>query len=179
MRISLRAFIATISTLGIIGIVGTSLAAPDGSQRLRGLGDRVFLVTATITVDRLTPGGFLAGFTLTNCYIFKGEADADGYNWFESAVPSVRGTWAQDSNGAKTSYAVEAINVDNGDQITQWGRVTPARGKGVLQLEVDTFLDVIPYGGAPDLEFLSVGEEIDESEAEIKCPDSIILMPPA
>ena len=175
MRINTKVIIAAISALGIIGIVGTSLAAPDGSQRLRGLGDRVFLVTATITADRIA-GGFLEGWTLTNCYIFEAEADPDGYNWFESAVPDVKGTWTQDSNGAKTSYEVNAENMVNGDLIDQWGRITPARGKGVLQFEADTFLDIPPYGGFPDLEFLSVGEEIDDREV---CPEDLILMPPA
>ncbi len=168
MRTNLKVILATISTLGIIGLVGTSLAAPDGSQRLRGLGDRVFLVTAKITVDRLTGGG-LVGVTFPNCYIFEAEADADGYNWFESAFPNVKGHWTQDSNGAKTSYVVEALTGIEGERITQWGRVTPARGKGVLQFEADTFLDIFP-GGFAELEFFSVGEEIDESEVESKCP---------
>ena len=168
MRINFKAIIATISALAIIGIVGTSLAAPEGSQRLRGLGDRVFLVTAELTVDRLGIG-LPIGTTLPNCYIFNAEADADGYNWFESAFPDVKGIWAQGSNGAKTSYVVEASNPVTGDQITQWGRVTPARGKGVLQLEADSFVDIIP-GGTAELEFYSVGEEIDASEVDSKCP---------
>lgn len=168
MRINTKAIIATISALGLIGIVGSSWAAPDGSQRLRGLGDRVFLVTAELTVDRLGIG-LPIGTTFPNCYIFKADAVADGYNWFESAFPAVRGTWAQDSNGAKTSYAVEASNSVTGDQITQFGRVTPARGKGVLQIEADSFVDIIP-GGPAELEFYSVGAEIDASEVDSKCP---------
>lgn len=169
MKIKIRVIVAAISALGIIGIFGTSLAAPDGSQRLRGLGDRVFLVTAKITVDRLSGDGSLVGVTFPNCYIFEGEADLDGYNWFETLFPNVRGTWAQDSNGAKTSYVVNAIDIGNENQITQWGRVTPARGKGVLQFEADTFLEIFG-GGLPELEFFSVGEEIDESEVESECP---------
>ena len=153
MKKNLKIIITTVSTLAIIGMVGTSWATPDGSQRLRGLGDRVFLVTAELTVDRLGIG-LPIGTTFPNCYIFNAQADIDGYNWFESAFPDVKGTWAQDSNGAKTSYAVEASNSVSGDQITQWGHVTPARGKGVLQLEADSFVDIIP-GGLAELEFYS------------------------
>jgi hypothetical protein len=168
IRSRLVALTTILTTFSILGLAGIVAAAPDDSQRLRGLGDRVFLVTAELTVDRLGIG-LPIGTTLPNCYIFNAEADADGYNWFESAFPDVKGTWAQDSNGAKTSYGVEASNAVSGDQITQWGRVTPARGKGVLQLEADSFVDIIP-GGPAELEFYSVGEEIHASEVESKCP---------
>ena len=156
-----------IFSVGMFGAVEPLLATPDGSQRLRGMGDRVFLVTAELTADRLGIG-LPIGTTFPNCYIFVAEPDAEGYNWFESAFPEVKGIWAQDSNGAKTSYVVEAIN--GPDVLGQWGQVTPARGTGVLQLVADSFVDIIP-GGPAELEFFSVGEEIDSSEAESLCPD--------
>lgn len=142
-------------------------AKPDGSQRLRGLGDRVFLVTAELTEDRLGIG-LPIGTTLPNCYIFSAEPDSDGNTWFESAFPETKGTWTQDSNGAKTSYVVAAFSGLD-EPVTQFGRVTPALGQGVLQIVADSFVDIIP-GGMPELEFLSVGEEIDASEVESKCP---------
>ena len=169
MKIHFKAILATISTVGIIGFVGSSWAAPDGSQRLRGLGDRVFLVTAELTADRVG-FGLPIGTTFPNCYIFAAEPDADGYNWFETAFP-VKGTWAQDSNGAKTSYFVTGQTIEGFPQ-AQSGQVTPARGKGVLQLVADSFL--FP-GDPPGLEFISVGEEIDASEVESKCPTSPIF----
>jgi hypothetical protein len=168
IRVYLAALTTIITTFSILGLASTVTAAPDDSQRLRGLGDRVFLVTAELTVDRLGIG-LPIGTTFPNCYIFLAEADAEGNNWFESAFPDVKGTWAQDSNGAKTSYGVEAINSVSGDRITQWGRVTPARGKGVLQLVADSFVDIIP-GGPAELEFYSVGEQIDASEVDSRCP---------
>lgn len=151
--------IVAISTLGVTGLVGTAGAAPDDSQRLRGLGDRVFHVTVEVTVDvfGIFEGLFGApvGTTFPNCYIFAAEPDADGNNWFESAFPTV-GTWTQYSVGAATDYFV-----DLGD-LMQEGRVTPARGKGVLQLEATTGIPGV-------LEFYSVGQEIFGSEIT-DCP---------
>ena len=170
MKTNFRVFFTTIGMIGITGINVTTWATPDESQRLRGLGDRVFLVTAELTADRLGIG-LPIGTTFPNCYIFSAEADAEGNNWFESAFPEVKGTWAQDSNGAKTSYAVSALGGIGA--ISQWGQVTPARGKGVLQFEADSFVDIIP-GDPAELEFYSVGEEIDASEVDANCPGSLI-----
>ncbi len=174
MKRNLRVILAAICTVGIVGIVGSSWAAPDGSQRLRGLGDRVFLVTAELTADPFGITGLPIGTTFGNCYIFEGEPDADGYNWFESAFPDVKGNWYQDSNGAKTSYAVTADSGPGTPLITQQGQVTPARGKGVLQMVVDSFVDIIPFFPGPELEFNSVGEEIAASEAEDRCPTILV-----
>lgn len=157
-----------VVSVGVIASTQPLWATPDGSQRLRGLGDRVFLVTAELTEDRLGIG-FPIGTTLPNCYIFSAEPDSDGNTWFESAFPETKGTWAQDSNGAKTSYAVAAFT-GLGETVTQLGRVTPGLGKGTLQIVADSFVDIIP-GGPPELEFFSVGTEIDASEMDSKCPD--------
>ncbi len=174
MKTKLNVMITTVGVLGITGIIGNSWAVPSESQRLRGMGDRVFLVTAELTADPFGITGLPIGTTFPNCYIFDAEPDADGYNWFESAFPLVRGTWAQDSTGAKTSYAVAASSGPGTPVIEQWGRVTPARGKGVLQLEADSFVDLIPNVPGAELVFFSVGEEIDSSEVDSKCPAFLI-----
>jgi hypothetical protein len=155
----------SIAAVTVLGITETSQAEPDGSQRLRGLGDRVFLVNVEVTSDpfSLWPFGLDVGNNFINCYIF----DANG-DWSETGFPAV-GTWAQHSTGAKTAYTVEA-----GD-VLQEGGVTPAGGKGVLQLVAETFLLPGFFGpGTGLVEFLSVGYEIDESEMHL-CPP---LYPP-
>ncbi len=157
-RTKLGVAIALTVAIGMFGFVDTLQATPKESQRLRGLGDRLFLVHVTLTENRIPESfPFPVGTTFLNCYIFTADTDADGNNWFETAFPETVGFWAQDTNGAKTSYHVEA------GAVLQDGWVTPARGKGVLQLEAISTV-------GPVLEFLSVGEEIDESEMEAKCP---------
>lgn len=162
-----KAYLTTITalfvTFGVIGLVETVGATPDDSQRLRGLGDRVFLVNVELTFD---PLGFFSplpeGTTFPNCYIFAAESDADGNNWFETAFPDTKGTWTQGSVGAKTGYVV-----DLGFPFAQMGQVTPAHGKGVLQLEAETSIPEV-------IAFFSVGEEIDESEMGDRCPTTFI-----
>lgn len=155
IRAYLRVVTTLIATLGIVGTVG---AAPDDSQRLRGLGDRVFLVTVELKEDPfeifLDIFGVPVGTTFPNCYIFAAEADTDGNNWFETAFPGTVGTWSQGSVGAKTGYVVNA-----GD-LVQFGQVTPAGGKGVLQLDAESSIPGV-------LLFFSVGAEIEASKAEI------------
>jgi len=132
--------------IGFFGIVGTVAAAPDGSQRLRGLGDRVFLVNVEVIAD---PGGvFPPGFTFPNCYIFN----ADG-SWIDPGFP-VGGTWVQDSVGTKTGYSASA-DAGGGAVLVQEGLVTPAKGGGVLQITAHSAFDLL------GLEFLSVGFEVD------------------
>ncbi len=159
-RIYLAALIAMITTLGVTGLVDKVDAAPDDSQRLRGLGDRVFLVEVELTYD---PFGLFdlffgvpVGTTFPNCYIFNADVDSSGNNWFESAFPDTVGFWAQGSVGAKTDYEVYA-----GD-LMQWGQVTPAGGKGVLQLEATSSIPGV-------LEFFSVGAEVQGSDID-DCP---------
>ena len=62
----------------------------------------------------------------------------------------------QYSNGAKTTYTA---SVDAGVVLIQDGMVTPANGKGVLQLEA---FSTVWFGDFPLAEFISVGSEVDE-----------------
>lgn len=135
----------------ILGMMGTLNAAPEGSQRLRGLGDRVFAVHVVELTGNIGPLEF------DNCYFFlaNGTWIDPGFLAPDFIVP---GTWGQYSTGAKTSYGASAEFADLGYRLEQEGNVTPARGKGTLQLEaVSTFF----VEGAPFLEFLSIGEEVE------------------
>lgn len=160
--------ISLIAFGSVLGFVETAGAEPTESQRLRGLGARVFLVIVQQ----------VAGFPFEpepyqNCYVFE----PDGV-WYESA-PSpnsggqTEGIWTQDSIGASTSYGlVDALG--NGFlPVEQDGHVTPARGSGVLQLVANTTVDVSVFG-LGFLEFLAVGSEIDlESARAGACPGEI------
>ena len=131
----LAIIIALISTFGVIGLVETVGATPEESQLLRGLGGRTFAVQAT----NLTGGGPPLG-TFANCYIFN----EDG-SWIDPLFP-VPGTWIQDSTGAKTSYTAKAIVPIGGGAavlLTQVGTVTPAGGRGTLQLDAFNTVDVV------------------------------------
>jgi len=107
-----------------------------------------------------------------NCYTFY-----PGGIWDDPAFP-VLGGWNQDSVGAKTSYTAEALaddfNVAPPEEppflvdvlLNEVGNVTPARGKGTLQLwAFSRALFVGFFGEGEDLlvgEFVSVGYEVDE-----------------
>ena len=145
---SKASFIFAIGVIiGVFGSVESVEAAPDGSQRLRGLGDRVFLVNVEVVAD---PGGFFPpGFSFPNCYIFN----ADG-SWVDPGFP-VPGTWEQDSVGAKTGYSATA-DAGGGLVLLQNGVVTPANGGGVLQITAHS--EAAIFG----LEFLSVGFEVED-----------------
>jgi len=134
--------------IGVFGFVGTVAAAPDGSQRLRGLGDRVFLVNVEVIAD---PGGLIGvGVTFPNCYIFE----ADG-TWIDPAFPGGPGTWEQDSVGTKTGYSASAGTAP-GLVVLQEGWVTPAQGGGVLQITAHSAAQLL------GLEFYSIGFEVEE-----------------
>ena len=158
-----------IAAVGVLGLTQTVRATPDASQRLRGMAGRVFEVTVEVTKDDLGifEGIFGApvGTTFPNCYIFAADANASGNNWSESAFPT-EGVWTQGSVGAKTSYQV--TNVTGFQQL---GQVTPAKGKGVLQLEAVS--TILAFG----LEFVSVGSEVQGSDID-DCPISPIFTPP-
>ena len=145
-----------IVAVGFFGIVETAEAEPDGSQRLRGLGDRVFFVNVEVLESGLPPEVLPVGAMFPNCYFFVA-----GGTWNDPGFP-VLGTWMQHSNGAKTSYTASA-DAGEGFAIVQEGWVTPANGGGILQLVAISTIDL--FG----LEFLSVGYEVDE------CP----LSPPS
>jgi len=148
----LRAIIPLLATLGIIGLVGNAWATPEGSQNLRGMAGRMFLVEV-YDVNEQT--------TAPNCYTFN----SDG-TWDDRKFP-VLGSWNQHTNGAKTSYTAEALAEDfdfgigflTGFLLVQDGKVTPAHGKGNLQLTALT------QGIALDVGFDDQGNPI-ESEGE-------------
>jgi hypothetical protein len=154
-------FTAVTGMIISFGIAGSASADPDGSQRNRGLGGRVFLVE----VHDLFEDEFF-----DNCYFFN----ADG-TWNDPLFP-VMGGWSQDSVGAKTSYTAEALAEDINLApptaepfivdllIEQVGKVTPAEGKGTLQLTAFSQVFFVDFDGGGDLlvgEFVSVGNEVD------------------
>jgi hypothetical protein len=151
--------IALITGFGVIGLVETVGADPDGSQRLRGMADRTFFVN----VENLGTGEMG-----TNCYAFP----ADG-SWADGVLV---GGWVQHSNGAKTAYSADG-SADNwmGSGFTllikQEGVVTPAHGSGILQLRAfsDIFVVELPELGAV-AQFESVGEEIFGDDIYGLCP---------
>lgn len=133
-----------IAAIGAFGFFETLEAAPDGSQRLRGMDNRAFRVD---TVPSSVEGPY--------CYYFN-----SGGEWIDERFtegfegPPVPGTWEQDSVGAATSYTAAAeVAFQDGPFLIeiileQEGHVTPARGRGVLQLEAYTDVYVNVY--APD-----------------------------
>lgn len=153
--------------LVILGTTSTAWADPKGPQRLRGLDDRVFLVDVDFYVNGV---GLVDSFA--NCYFFTSELGDDGKKiWLESQQPDALGSWKQHSTGASTSYFVTADLPASlfgfPTTLLQLGQVSPAGGKGVLQLEA-----ISTIGEFGDLfEFISVGSEIDEADAEGYCPD--------
>ena len=148
-------FTAVMLTLVSVGYIGSVWAAPDGSQRLRGLGGRVFLVEVEVLAAEDGFGLPPVGFTFANCYFFE----ADG-SWIDQAFSDpaspVPGTWVQHSTGAKTTYSAFS---DVGILLWQDGTVTPAQGSGVLQLEA---YSTVFFGDFPLAKFRSVGEEVNE-----------------
>ena len=152
-----RAFVVVglIAAIGVFGIVETLEAQPAGSQRLRRLGGRTFWVQ----VDQVD-----GPMSFQNCYQFFPDQ-----SWEETLNPTMGG-WTQDSNGAKTSYSVDAV-VFGVLPLHQVGEVSPAGGRGVLQL-VATSTVTIPFTDPPTiLTYISVGSEIDPGAAAL-CPAS-------
>ena len=141
-------FAPVIAIMLSIGIAGSSVAEPDGSQHLRGMGGRIFLVDVEV-VSSLIPE-LPAGTVFPNCYIFD-----NGGVWIDPAFP-VPGTWMQHSNGAATPYT--AFADADGLVLLQEGFVTPGMGRGILQL--DAFSTLL-LGELKLAEFASVGSEVD------------------
>ncbi len=150
-----------IGTMISMSFAGLASADPDGSQRLRGLGGRVFLVQVHDLFNDVY---------FDNCYTFY----EDG-TWDDPLFP-VLGSWEQDSVGAKTSYSAQALaedfNIGSEDEpflvdllLEQVGKVTPAKGKGTLQLSAFSQAIFVEFLGGDDLvvgEFVSVGHEVGE-----------------
>lgn len=150
----LSIIITVIAALGTIGVIETVWAAPDGPQRLRGLEGRIFQVEG---VELDEDGLPIAGTEFDNCYYFN-----DG-NWVDPLFLEgliTPGQWIQHSSGAKTNYTATA-EVDVGVIITliQDGTVSPAGGKGTLQLEA---FSTVLVNGDVVAEILSIGNEVEE-----------------
>lgn len=146
MRNHNKALVGLVFVIGIFGAVGPLAATPDESQRLRGLGGRVFEVTVVELPD---------GVPFSNCYFFE----EDG-TWIDPPFPGGPGTWGQHTNGASTTYTAMAtweIPDVLSVVLVQDGIVTPARGRGVLQLEATTLVTGVIGGEPLEVEFLSVG----------------------
>ena len=150
---------ALVAAIGTFGFFETLEAAPDGSQRLRGMDDRAFRIEAAPPGD---PGSY--------CYYFNTDGE-----WVDERWPFGPGTWEQDSVGAATSYtaAAEAAFPD-GDFLfelilEQKGHVTPARGRGVLQLEASTDIYVNVYDANGDLVFQDLIEVLTMGYEDPNC----------
>jgi hypothetical protein len=144
-------------TLVSVGFIGSVWAVPGGSQRLRGLADRIFVIEGEYLFSDETVGIPPVGTKFDNCYYFN-----DG-NWVDPLFLEgfiVPGQWIQYSNGAKTSYTATAeVDVGFVISLVQDGTVTPARGKGTPQLEA---FSTVRFGDDVVAEVLSIGNEVDE-----------------
>ena len=128
-----------IAIMGLLGLTPSAVADPEESQRLRGLGGRSFAVEVTALM--LPPG---PDNPFTNCYTFNADGSWDDPLFLPGAP--VPGTWNQDSTGAATSYTATAIAPIGGGLavlLTQVGTVTPANGRGTLQLDAFNTVDIV------------------------------------
>ena len=66
----LSIIITLVATLGAIGIVESVGATPDGSQRLRGMAGRVFLVEVEVVSTVIPDDTGPEGTVFPNCYFF-------------------------------------------------------------------------------------------------------------
>lgn len=156
--------VTLMAAIGTFGVIDSLQAAPDGSQRLRGMEGRAFLVEGFIldedgnVVGENPPGG-------SYCYIFN-----PGGEWDDQRFP-VTGTWEQQSVGAATPYTATAsfLFPFGFVELFQEGHVTPAKGKGVLQLEATTEIYLEPFGLVQVL--LTIGHEIDANDCPPPFPD--------
>ena len=157
---TLLAFAVAALTAVATGI--PAAATPSESQHLRGMAERTFFVQVS---------AFGGPFLFANCYTFN----ADG-SWYDLVLqdfaPGALGTWTQATNGARTAYNVvvpESVlegaigpGADVGGDLVQNGTVTPAMGRGVLQLSATSVIPAELLGpGAPALKVVSVGSEVE------------------
>jgi hypothetical protein len=152
--------LSLIVAIGSFGIYETLQAAPKESQRLRGMEGRTFLIDAFRFDENGNPEQFDGGY----CYRFNPDGE-----WVDDRWPFGPGIWEQHSVGAATSYtATASVFLQFGFlELIQNGSVTPAKGRGVLQLESITEIYVTP----PDAEdtflvdvILSIGKEVEPDE---------------
>ena len=141
-------FIGVAVLMSSLGVIGSAVADPDGSQNLRGMGGRTFLVEVEV-VASLVPE-LPVGTVFPNCYTFE-----NGGNWIDPGFP-VPGTWMQHSVGSATPYT--AFADAGGLVIVQEGSVTPALGGGNLQIHA---YSTVLLGEVKLAEFVSVGEEVE------------------
>ena len=156
--------LSVIVAIGSFGVYETLQAAPKESQRLRGMEGRAFLIDAFRFDENGNPVQFDGGY----CYFFNADDE-----WLDQRWPFGPGMWEQHSVGAATTYtATASVNlpqVFGFVELIQDGSVTPARGRGVLQLESITEVYVTPPGEEDAIlvdVILSIGEEVEASE----CP---------
>ncbi len=156
--------LGVIVALGSLGAYETLQAAPKESQRLRGMEGRAFLIDAFRFDENGNPVQFDGGY----CYFFNA-----GEEWVDQRWPFGPGMWEQQSVGAATSYtATASVNlpqVFGFVELIQNGAVTPAKGRGVLQLEAITDVYVTPPGAEDAIlvdVILSIGRQVDADE----CP---------
>ena len=150
------ALIGLIAAVGVVGIVETSEAQPEGS-----LGGGVFLVL----VEQVA-GVPIEPVPFVNCYVF----DPNG-PWFETER-ATQGFWTQDSFGDSATYRTVDALAAGFFPVEQVGQITTLRlgGGGIRQLVANTTVDLSAVG-VGELEFLSVGFEIDPNSAQAEaCP---------
>lgn len=161
---------ALIAVIGAFGVIESLQAAPEESQRLRGMEGRGFLVEGFIldengdVIGENPPGG-------TYCYFFNSGAE-----WIDERWIGGPGTWGQNSVGAATSYSASAaVELEPGVflALDQNGHVSPANGRGVLQLEAVTDILVNVYDEDGNLaaqfllfQLLTVGHEVPDCGSE-------------
>ena len=92
-----KTLITTIVGLMLsISISGSAWSVPNGSQNLRGMGGRIFLVEVEV-ISSLLGDELPVGTIFPNCYFFD-----NGGVWNDPSFP-VLGTWMQHKPGAATS----------------------------------------------------------------------------
>ena len=115
-------FTAVMLTLVGVGFIGSVWATPSGSQRLRGLADRIFVIEGEYLFSDPAQGIPPVGTKFDNCYYFN-----DG-NWVDPLFLEgfiFPGSWLQHSNGANTSYTAMASAFGGFVTLIQDGTVTP------------------------------------------------------
>ena len=156
--------VAVIAAISTFGVIDSLQAAPKESQRLRGMEGRAFLVESVALAGPPAAEG-------KYCYIFNPGAEWIDERFSLDMVTSIPGTWEQHSVGAATSYtataSVDASAIGLGlVELFQDGRVTPARGKGVLQLQATTEVYIELFGPKAFQILSTEGYEIDVND----CP---------
>lgn len=156
--------VALIAAMSTFGVIDSLQAAPKESQRLRGMEGRAFLVeSVALAGPPAAPGSY--------CYFFNPDAEWIDERFSLDGVTSIPGTWEQHSVGAATSYtataSVDASVIGLGlVELLQNGYVSPAGGKGVLQLQATTEVFIEALGPEAFQVLSTVGYEIDPDD----CP---------